>query len=648
MKRLVFNKMAASLLIVGILAPIATLFYAPPKTHALFSTVAEVGANLFTNIKTTIESTISAIEQTLTQVNTFTSMIADKAQWYNTYILQPLAFVLSGNLMKMLTAGVIAFVIGKANGTGVPQFIVDVQRSMQTVSDSRMLMYLSQIGQTNSPFSASIASSLRNNYLQNTSLAGFWKANLNTLARTSPNVNAYLSGRWQQGGVAAWFALTTQAQNNPYTLYQSTLSKAGSYLGPGIGGVTGARAQELAWGNGFMSWCGESESTTPSSGTTGDLETDIAAQRAGTAAAPTPNPNGKFFDSFGNAYLTQVEATAADTGASAASTVPNLQAGMTAKGGVGINPGDPCTKPDGTPGTIKTPGTTIKATLDKVLGGQQDQIVRMGNVGPQINQILGNIGTVLQTVQFASQILGGPGSGGLFGVDQTSSSNSTSRLMAFTPTQTSSGYMGVTSSSISQSQNTPDSPFSTSSLGDRVTQYESAWNTIRKSAETASSSVASLKSLCIAAIEENSNSSSLPVAAPATITAADTALTTEIAPVLAQAAAASTTIAAARSAILRVNLQSNATTSAALDAYSSALAGLQTLPPTTEDVARAQSNARSSGTTFAINADGTQNASIIVDSSLYQTVDRMNIISTNAEALKTSACTPPPIVSSGI
>src|SRR3989344_8405212 len=111
----------------------------------------------------------------------------------------------------MITAGVIAFVIGKANGTGVPQFVVDVQRSLQTVGDSRALAFFDQYGRnSNSPFAASITSSLRNSYLQKTSLAGFWAANMNTLARFSPDVNAYLAGNWSQGGVAAWFALTTQ------------------------------------------------------------------------------------------------------------------------------------------------------------------------------------------------------------------------------------------------------------------------------------------------------------------------------------------------------------------------------------------------------------------------------------------------------
>jgi hypothetical protein len=177
------------------------------------------------DITTEVETTISAVENVLSGVLDITNTAANYANMINAYILQPLAFVLSGNLMKALTSSVIGFVIGKANGTGVPQFVVDIQRSMQTVADGRALAYLRQINQTNSPFSSSIRSALASNYLTKSSLAGFWAANMNTLSRSSPNVPAYLAGNWSQGGVAAWFALTTQTQNNPYTLYDNARSQ---------------------------------------------------------------------------------------------------------------------------------------------------------------------------------------------------------------------------------------------------------------------------------------------------------------------------------------------------------------------------------------------------------------------------------------
>ena len=57
-------------------------------------------------------------------------------------------------------------------------------------------------------------------------------------------VNAYLNGNWSQGGVGAWFALTTQIQNNPYTKYQSSQSQLSTIVGEG-GGAIPARLAEL-------------------------------------------------------------------------------------------------------------------------------------------------------------------------------------------------------------------------------------------------------------------------------------------------------------------------------------------------------------------------------------------------------------------
>src|SRR3989344_3024319 len=106
----------------------------------------------------------------------------------------------------------------------------------------------------------------------------------------------------------------------------------------------------------------------------------------------------------------------------------------------GINPGDPCTNTaDGTPGTIKTPGSVIVATLNKALGSQTDSILRMGNVGPQITSVLRDIGTIMSTVNFATELLGGS-SGGPFGVGQSSSGSSQSPLRQFAPTTASGAF----------------------------------------------------------------------------------------------------------------------------------------------------------------------------------------------------------------
>ncbi len=534
----------------------AAFFVAPPKAQAI--SVEVVGDISFpSNIKTMIESTITAIKSTLSAALDVTNTAATVAMEINEYILQPLAFVLSGNLLRLITAGVIAFVIGKTNGTGVPQFVTDVALSLRTVSDSRALMFLNQYGRySNSPFAGAISSSLRNNYLSKTSLAGFWAANMNTLARSSPNVNAYLNGNWSQGGVAAWFALTTQTQNNPYSLHQNSQERLASLIGPGIGGATGARIAELGWGNGFTSWCG----------------------------------------SIGASYTPGVS-------------------------GSGVNPGDPCIDKDGNPGIIRTPGSVIVAALNKVLGGEQDQVVRMGNVGPEITGILRNIGTVMQTVNFASSILGGPGSGGLLGAGQPYGSNQNSRLMQYQATPS----LGVTNSTVFKNSATlhvsgPDMLL-------RVAEYEASWNTIRAAANGASVSVTSLMNSCTAAANSGSDNQAFIDASAAQAAAAQVALSTHIAPVLAQAAAASTTIANARAEVQRIQTNLTSGSNTANGTYATDIQILQTLSPTALDVANIYQEAQAFGTAAA-----SPSGSLVVSGG--SIIDRMSLLSTNAAALK--------------
>jgi len=640
--------------------------------------VAEVVSVPTSNISLTVKSTITAIETTLSKALLATNTAAAVAQQINVCVLQPLAFILSGNLMKMLTSSVIAFVIGKANGTGVPQFVVDIQRSMQTVADGRALAYLRQVNQTKSPFAYSIQSALATNYLTKSSLAGFWAANMNTLARSSPSyAPSYLSGNWSRGGIAAWFALTTQTQNNPYTLYDNARNQLGNVIGPGAGGATGARAQELSFGQGFMSWCGTSDAATKAA--------NFSATAAQNMAATTPirrectASNSSFRDAPGDCYASAADAAAADQINNASETLANKGIGRTPEGGIGINPGDPCTNADGTPGAIKTPGSVIKETLGKVLGGQQDQIARMGNVGPQINQILGNIGTVLSTVNFAASLLGGGNQGGLLAVNSTSASRSISQLEQFTPTAVTdskgnvtdfttktlsagnvvktSGYLGTTQDAAgaagaaiittAKANETagnlnagiaafsPTVAPSITDISTRITQYETAWSTIKASADTASTNVLALEQLCIK--NGGTSDGSFRQAAGLQLAAAQDAFTNEIKPVFVKINAALTTIDTARKAVQKVAGEAASATAPAGSTYTADTQALETMSPTDSEVLYAQQNAKASRMVF-MNSDGSINTSLIIPA--YTSFrDQMNTISTNAKALE-AVCDP--------
>lgn len=571
----------------------SAFFVAPQKAHA------------WTDIPAGLQRIITNIEVTLTEVHTFTSMLSSIANDVNTFVLQPLAFVLSGNLMKMLTSSVVSFVIGKANGTGIPQFVVDVRKSMQTVADSQALAYLKQVSLTGSPFSSSIASALRTNYLQGSSLSGMWAANLCTLSRSSPNVPAYLAGNWSQGGVAAWFALTTQTQNNPYTLFNTSQVGLASAIGTGVGGITGARAQTLSWGQGFMSWCSPNE------------------------VQGVNCSDGQTYDS--------------DSGTCVATVLDN-----TTNLPTGINPGDPCTK-DGMSGSIQTPGSVIKSTLDKVLGGQQDQVLRMGNIGPQITGILKDVASIVNTVQFARSLLGGGASGGLLGAGQPGG-----QLSTFTPSRDSSGnftsgYAGVTNSSITQSAaGTPSFGAFNNDMGTRVNMYKTAWITIGTVAEKAKTSVTSLKNLCTTSATTattmlpNANYSykiilqAFITNSTAQATAAQTALTTTVNPVLTQAATASTVAAAAIAMIAKVQGELTSGSSS----YNTDLQALLVMPPTADDISNAQKDAQipspdsNSSDISVANPAG----SLLVEGGTL--ANKMDLINTNATALVGSCAIP--------
>ncbi len=520
----------AILLTIAFIAPSA-FFIAPQSAYALGLPVGVP----------TMEMPISPLSASTfldTLKNTLTAW-AQYADWLNKNVLMPLALIKSIGLMQSLTAGVIAFVDGQANGTGAPQFVQDLQGHLQNLGDVQAHAFFTQFNQnSNSPFASAITSSLQANYLQHTSLAGFFAENKNTLDQYSPNPTAFLAGDWSQGGTGAWFALTTQNQNNPYTFYQASQSE----LSTMVAGAVSARLSELNWGKGFLSWCG-----------------------------PLPS------------------------GGSASAGVPT----------------DPCTQSNGQPGMTKTPGSVIAASLDKVLGSGQDKLAQLGNIGSNVNGILGSIATMMQTVNLA-KMLTGTGSGGLAGGGNSASQYARSSNFA----------LGAAQSSVYQ--NVASGIAGSSGMSDRITQYQAAWTTINTAATAASASVNDLINYCSAAGTSSQNAS--------IISDAQAALANEIAPVFTQVAAASSTVAAAQAMVQKIQteLASGGTGSGTGGAYTADMQTLQAMPPTALDIANAQVQAQSSGVT----ASSTGSTSLSVTG--YSLVDQMNLISANAQTLKSS------------
>lgn len=343
----------AFILFVGILP--GMLFVAPSRAHAQLS-VAQVVDTSITGITTMLKSTVSAAANLLTSSSATSLQLKE-------YVLDPIAWVLSQKSLQGITGSVVGFVTGNGNGSGKPQFVQNLLGNLQGVGDNQAFAFLAQFGsQSNSPFSSAITSALRTNYLQQTSLAGFFSANQCTLSKASPNPNAFLAGNWSQGGIAAWFALTTQSQNDPYQLYQ----KANGQLGSQVAAAQFARVQDYQAGNGFISWCDTS--------------------------------------SGGSNSIQPVTVTPQQTSGSTGSIQP-----------VTVTP-QQCANSDGSPGTIATPGSVIHDQLTKALGSGVDKLVS----ADEIDEILGQL-----AMQLVSSVLGGS-SGGLSGISQSSGSNSRS------------------------------------------------------------------------------------------------------------------------------------------------------------------------------------------------------------------------------
>ena len=571
MKQHDFKKALAVFLTIILIAPSA-FFIAPQKAHAEWSDFMNFVPNLLSAV-TSVMTIINTIKGVVQMVQTATSgsqtAAATKSQQINSSVTQAIAYNLSAKLLKSMTASSVAFVSGKTNGTGKPQFVTNLRGNLQSAGDVEALAFFAQLKKSNSPFASSITASLSNNYMQNTSTAGFFAANQCTLSKSSPNVNKFLAGDWSQGGVGAWLALTTQDQNNPYTLYQASQNE----LAAVVASEQSSQLAMLNWGQGYLSWCGKKTSNSSSV--------------------------------------------------------------------------DPCTNKDGTPGTIQTPGSTIKASLDTALSTDQYKLTNTGSPGSEINSVLSNITSVMNTAGLGAGILGGSG---LAGIGNTSAS---SRDSSFSQYQN-SGFLGVNSSTIYK--NAASLPSSGSDLLAQVSQYESAWKTIGTAAKTASTSVIALRDYCtaqsIAAQNLLSGASSGNEYDSATLTpfisasaaqaaAAQTALDTEIAPVFAQMASSTAIIAAARAMVQRVQDELNSSTINTGNTYAADLQTLQVMPPTSADVANAQVAAQSyagfSEQVTTASPAGSLTVSSTGGSSL---VDEMNLISTNANALKAS-CTIP-------
>lgn len=595
-----FSRVLAVLLVIILVAP-TTFLVAPQRASA--SSVSCIGgllglAGAATGAVATVVSVpvSDVVDQSIngsTAGTTYGSCLYD-------VILVPLMRAAIRTVIQKMTASIVNWINGKSSGTGQPSYPTDLRAMLQSVGDAVAIPFINQISAGfMSPFGPAISSALGNKYMQQTTLGGFFAANRCTLSASSQNMLAFLHGNWSQGGAATWLALTTQTQNNPYTLYQNSLAQIANTVGAGVGGAVGARVADLGWGSGFMSWCG-----------------------AGDASTQTQN-----------SAVTQYQQCMANGGTGADCQFAFDNAGGKMSSGGAIKIGDPCVDSKGVPGKMQTPGSIIHDYTKKAVADSGfDQLISANDLDVALNTILNAL---------LNKVLGT--AGGLFGASQPSGSGSSSITSQL------NSFQGTSPNSVGTANQTAETISSDGIL------FEASWKTIETSAKTASTSVLSLASFCTAAADtaakaliapqNTSLDSTYPYpygTDPATVhstfvdaartqaATAQTILTTKIAGVLTQAQTAFTANSIKQAFALKVKNESLG------DSASPELAGdlvtLGGMPPSTADVSNAQSNAVATG-----GGSASPTGSLTISSGTL--VDQMNLISTNATLLKTSVCT---------
>lgn len=543
-----------ALLIAALLAPTFSLVL-PSRAYAIpvevtSDTSATSLESLLEEAGTHLETAFSAVKNAITAVASVTSAAKQTALVIEKYVLQPLAFVMSGNLLKSVTSAMMKFISG-GNGLGKPLYIQNLRKYLQNVGDVEAYAFFNEFSRSsNSPFKDAISSSLRNKYLQQTSSSGFFEGNKCTLEDVSADIMAFLAGDWSQGGVATWFELTTKDQNNPYTFYYL----AEEQLARRVETAQGTKTTEANWGQGFLSWCGT------------DMNTS------------TTTTSGDRFSCSGNPQC-----------------IPQ--------------PGDACTKNDGTQGVIQTPGSVLKAHLDKLLGAGVDKfLIKAGDMATQVNTIMGDISAVMRTVNLATSLFEQSGFLGFSGGTDAPSSD-------FRNSLSEDGYIGITIESVGATSEA-QGVTSTSDFSTRVNQYEAAWITIGNSADAAAASLTELANSCSTQAG-----------------AAQSAQTTHVQPVQDQADAAAALVESDRNLLIQIESQAQSGD----PAYATSLTQLATASPTETDVAVAEQEAIAKG---MAKADPTGSLNV----SGGTTADRMNLIKANADALRANpdTCPPPP------
>lgn len=200
----------ATLLVVVFLSALAPVSYQQPtqiqKAEAQYS-VVEVGEQLYANIKTSVESTVSAIADVATEAFAYADNLKE-------YVLDPLLYQLVNVLISQILTSLTAWV--NSGFEGSPAFVTDIEAFLLNVADEAAGEFIrgEGLGFLCSPFELDIRIALEIQYY-----GGKTYEPRCSLSDITDNIESFVNGNFYEGGWQGWLELTQSPHNDPNRAY---------------------------------------------------------------------------------------------------------------------------------------------------------------------------------------------------------------------------------------------------------------------------------------------------------------------------------------------------------------------------------------------------------------------------------------------
>ncbi len=202
----------------------------------------------------------SIVKETIGNATNLESKIFAEKGFVKEYILDGLAWATAKGALRSITSNMVkAAASGHVNpdGTTIAEFVtnlksyalhVGTRAAKKSITDIQKNVSTKATAYTKS-LASSIGNHIQTEYYKNTAQTGFWSTHKETLSKVVKNPTDFLNGDFAAGGWDGWTALNSNANNNPYYIYQS----AQSSVNKEVAVAKANKKTELSWGQGFLS-----------------------------------------------------------------------------------------------------------------------------------------------------------------------------------------------------------------------------------------------------------------------------------------------------------------------------------------------------------------------------------------------------------